>query len=194
VDVIAVTDRGVREGAQAVLATRVLALRAMKQDVCVRCLVPGDAPVCDGIIRSLPYHFGDPQGREKCAAAVRSEQGLVAVEDQVVAGFLTWKAWFGTSCEITWMAVHAERRGKGVGSLLMEHLGGVATQAGLGFLLVTTLSPKILEPGIDDSYARTRAFYQQHGFVPAWEPDGWWNERNQALLMLRPLEPRRQPG
>jgi hypothetical protein len=33
----------------------------------------------------------------------------------------------------------------------------------------------------------TRRFYRRNGFDPVWEPDGWWDGRNQAVLMLRPL-------
>ena len=40
---------------------------------------------------------------------------------------------------------------------------------------------------VEDSYAGTRAFWAGHGFEPVWEPEGWWNERNQAVLMVRVL-------
>jgi IclR family transcriptional regulator, acetate operon repressor len=106
----------------------------------IRALSASDAAGCDGIIHSLPSHFGDPEGREQCARAVRSEQGIVAIADHAVAGFLTSKPWFATTREITWMAVHAEWRGNGIGGRLIEHLAGLATREGRRFLLVTTLS------------------------------------------------------
>ncbi len=37
--------------------------------VAVRPLAPGDAPACDAIVASLPYHFGQEEGRD-CATAV----------------------------------------------------------------------------------------------------------------------------
>jgi hypothetical protein len=55
------------------------------------------------------------------------------------------------------------------------------------FLVVTTLSAATPEPDVEDSYAGTRAFWVGHGFEPVWEPEGWWNERNQAVLMVRVL-------
>ena len=55
------------------------------------------------------------------------------------------------------------------------------------FLLVTTLSSSVPEPGVDDGYQRTRAFYERRGFVQLWEPTGWWDETNQCLLMMRDL-------
>ena len=55
--------------------------------VAVRPLAAADADACDGIILSLPYHFGHEGGRADCATAVRNERGLVVVDEQEVVGF-----------------------------------------------------------------------------------------------------------
>jgi hypothetical protein len=55
----------------------------------IRPLTAADAPSCDAVIRSLPYHFGDPDGQRERAEAVRASPGLVAVRDDRVVGFLT---------------------------------------------------------------------------------------------------------
>jgi GNAT superfamily N-acetyltransferase len=158
------------------------------KDLHLRALLPGDAVTCDEIVLSLPYHFGNEEGREQCAQAVRGESGLVAVEGDAVVGFLTWLSWFGSSFEITWLAVHGERRGRGVGTLLVERLAELATREGMRFLLVTTLSASVPDdPGIVDGYEHTRAFYERRGFAQLWEPTGWWDETNQCLLMVRDL-------
>jgi ribosomal protein S18 acetylase RimI-like enzyme len=157
------------------------------RDVAVRSLRPEDAPACDAIVASLPYHFGDEGGRAMCARAVRTSPGFVADADGEVVGFVTWKRWYGSSVEVTWMAVHATRRRQGIGGRLIEELAGsVAGEA--RFLVVTTLSEATPEPDEPDSYAGTRAFYRSHGFEPMWEPAGWWNDRNQAVLMVRVLD------
>lgn len=44
----------------------------------VRALRPADAEACDAIVASLPYHFGQEDGRAECARKVRSQPGLVA--------------------------------------------------------------------------------------------------------------------
>lgn len=113
------------------------------------------------------------------------------MQDDVVVGFLTWKPWFDTAFEITWMAVRADLRGSGIGRALVDHLVTLAREDGARFLLVTTLSSSVSEPGIVDGYERTRAFYAGCGFRPTWEPEGWWNEHNQALLMVRHLSDER---
>ena len=159
----------------------------MSAGVAVRSLTPEDAAACDAIVASLPYHFGDEDGRAMCAHVVRESAGLVADAGGEVVGFLTWRRWYGSSVEVSWMAVHATRRRQGIGGRLIEELAGsVASEA--RFLVVTTLSEATPEPDEPDSYAGTRAFYQSHGFEPVWEPAGWWNDRNQAVLMVRVLD------
>jgi ribosomal protein S18 acetylase RimI-like enzyme len=84
-------------------------------DLAIRPLTAADAPACDEIVRSLPYHFGDPDGRRECAEAVRRDAGLVALRDGRVVGFLTVVHHFDATSEITWMAVHADHRDRGSG-------------------------------------------------------------------------------
>src|SRR5215211_6223716 len=69
--------------------------------VAIRPLEVADARACDEVIRSLPYHFGDPDGRRECAEAVRASDGLVAVRDGQVIGFLTVAHHFEAVSEIT---------------------------------------------------------------------------------------------
>lgn len=159
--------------------------------VTIRPLEPRDAPACDAIVASLPYHFGDDHGIELCAAAVREQTGLVAtVADAPVAdapvAFVTWRHWYGTAAEITWMAVRAGERRTGIGRMLVE-----AFFAGLGhdvrYAVVTTLSEATPEPDVDDGYAGTRAFWRRCGFEPVLDPAGWWNDENQAVVMVQQL-------
>lgn len=56
----------------------------------VRPLTAADAEACDAIVAGLPYHFAMDEGRRQCAAAVRRDPGLVAVEHGEVLGFLTF--------------------------------------------------------------------------------------------------------
>jgi hypothetical protein len=59
----------------------------------IRALDSRDAPACDAIVASLPYHFGDEHGIEMCAAALREQAGLVATSEGAPVGFVTWRPW-----------------------------------------------------------------------------------------------------
>ena len=153
----------------------------------IRPLEAADAPACDEVIRSLPYHFGDEDGQRQCAEAVRAGPGLVAVRDDRVVGFLTVAHHFESASEITWMAVHARHRGQGIGRALVDRLTGRLRGEGRRLLLVLTVSSLDEEPGVADGYQRTRAFYRSVGFLPARElPDLWPGDK--ALLLVMPLD------
>jgi len=141
-----------------------------------------DAEACDAIIAGLPGWFGDAQGIRDCAAAVRSEPGLVALEVPDVVGFLTWERRDGAAAEITWMAVRADARRGGVGRRLVDRLVDLLRIDGIARLDVKTLSSRDPYP----PYAETRAFYRANGFTEVAELDIWGPE-NPAVLLSRPL-------
>ena len=142
-----------------------------------------DPAACDAIIAGLPEWFGDEHGIRECAAAVRSRSGLVAVDDpDAVAGFLTWEPREANAAEITWMAVRADARRRGVGGLLVTGLVDLLREEGLDCLDVKTLSSRDPYP----PYAETRAFYHANGFVEVEELDIWGPE-NPAVRLSRPI-------
>jgi ribosomal protein S18 acetylase RimI-like enzyme len=146
----------------------------------IRALAPADAPRCDAIIRSLPDWFGNDEGIAEAAAAARSQAGFVDEVDGEVIGFLTWRQHHPAGAEITWLAVHAARRGHGSGTRLVSELAGSLSTT--RFLLVKTLSARTdYEP-----YEHTRAFYRACGFTELMELDIWGPE-NPATLFVRPL-------
>jgi ribosomal protein S18 acetylase RimI-like enzyme len=153
----------------------------------VRSLEPEDAAACDAIVAGLPYHFGQEQGRRDCAAAVRRDPGLVAVEGREVAGFLTYVHRFDEAAEITWMAVRADRRRQGVGHALIDRLVDELVAAGRRILLVLTVSPSDPGPEPDDGYQSTRAFYGSAGFVLARDLPREWDGGDTAVLLVRSL-------
>jgi GNAT superfamily N-acetyltransferase len=141
-----------------------------------------DAEACDAIVAGLPQWFGHEQGIRDCAAAVRSHEGLVAVDDAGIVGFITWEPRDGGGAEITWMAVRAAVRRTGIGRSLMDALVELLRAGGIGRLDVKTLSSRRPYP----PYAETRAFYRANGFDEVRELDVWGPE-NPAVLLSRPL-------
>jgi ribosomal protein S18 acetylase RimI-like enzyme len=155
-------------------------------DVRIRALGPEDVIVCDRIVEGLPYHFAHEQGRQDCAAAVRRDPGLVAEQGGEVVGFLTYAYRFDEAAEITWMAVRADRRRRGIGHALIDRLADQLTGEGRRVLLVLTVSPSDPGPEPDDGYGSTRAFYRSTGFVLGRDLHGEW-DADTAVLMVRSL-------
>jgi ribosomal protein S18 acetylase RimI-like enzyme len=152
----------------------------------VRELRTADAEACDSIVTSLPYHFALEDGRAEAARKVRSDPGLVAVVDGTVAGFLTVERHFEQAAEISWMAVRADHRRRGLGHALVERLCRDLAAEGRRILLVLTVSPTGSGPEPSDGYQATRAFYQSVGFNLALDLPGLW-ANDTAVLMVRLL-------
>lgn len=158
-----------------------------RMSLTIRPMEGSDAEACDAIVASLPYHFGLEEGRRECAAAVRSQQGLVAERDGRVLGFLTFELRFEEAAEITWMAVHADDRHAGVGGALMDRLVADLEADGRRLLLVLTVSPNDPPDEITDGYQATRAFYAANGFELARDFAGYWGEHDTPVLLVRVL-------
>ena len=152
----------------------------------IRPLAPADAEACDAVVLTLPYHFGHEGGRAECARAVRTQDGLVAVEEGEVVGFLTLVRHDPRSAEITWMAVHADRRRRGIGRRLIERAVDDLSQDGVELLSVLTMAESEPEERETDNYADTRAFYRAFGFVALRELalEGW---DDRAVMLVRPV-------
>jgi predicted N-acetyltransferase YhbS len=158
----------------------------------LRGLTVDDAAACDAIVASLPYHFGNERGIAACARAVRSQEGFVAEIDEQVVGFLTFEDRSAESAEITWMAVRADHRRRGIGRSLIEHASANLAARGVRFVSVLTLAPSVPDD-VPDGYEGTRRFYRAVGFTPLRELDlrSWDDET--ALLLVRALAPDGMP-
>jgi ribosomal protein S18 acetylase RimI-like enzyme len=157
--------------------------------VSVRDLTPDDAPKCDAIVSSLPYHFGDEAGRRDCASAVRSHPGLVAVDGERVVGFCTYARPYELAAEITWLGVHGDERGRGIGSALVEELAERMRAEGRRLVLALTVSAADGPDDVEHGYDSTRAFYRSVGFVEARDFPGYWGpDGDTPVLMMRPLD------
>jgi N-acetylglutamate synthase-like GNAT family acetyltransferase len=104
----------------------------------IRRLERADAEACDAIVWSLPDYFGHEGGLASCAEAVRSQPGWVAEEAGHLVGFATWERRTPEAAEITWMAVHRERRHAGIGTAIIERLVGELREKGFSVALAMT--------------------------------------------------------
>ena len=122
-----------------------------------------------------------------CADAVRTDEGLVALVDGEVAGFLTYQRRFEVAAEITWMAVGAAWRRTGVGRRLIERLSSAIVREGRCLLMLLTVSPTDTSPEPPDGYQATRAFYESVGFVYLRDLPGFWTS-DLPVLMVKVLQ------
>ena len=92
---------------------------------------------------------GLPDGVAECAAAVRSQPGLVALDSAgAVVAFLTYRSQHAASAEITWMAVRYDRRRRSLGRTFIDAMVRRASSRGERLLFVITLGPSVAEPGV----------------------------------------------
>jgi GNAT superfamily N-acetyltransferase len=157
----------------------------------LRPLAPADAPSCDEIILSLPEFFGHEGGRADCARAVRSQPGWVAEDGGRVVGFATWQERTPAAAEVTWMAVHRERRHQRIGTAIVEALIADLTERGYRLAFAMTSAASKMPHAVPDTYEETRRFWMSRGFLPLVELDIW--DVDIALIQVRPLRLEGQP-
>jgi ribosomal protein S18 acetylase RimI-like enzyme len=147
----------------------------------VRRLTQNDVEGCLRVIGSLPRFFGTAEGPDHSKEDLRADGGLVAVAPGGdVIGFVTWRRHAEGAAEISWMAVHAAVRGRGVGSALLEKLEGT-----LRAQRFHTLS--LLTSASSYTYQPTRAFWAARGFRPILRLDALW-ETDVALVYSKSLD------
>lgn len=149
--------------------------------VTIRTLSTDDIPTCGAINRSLPAWFGVDEGLAEADGYLHDHDGLVAVIDGEVAGYLTYTQLFPESTEISWMAVSKAHHRRGIGRALITALEKRLPTGSL--LSVKTLADTHPSP----EYDTTRAFYISVGFRPQMVFPELWDPSNPCLLMTRTI-------
>jgi len=125
-----------------------------------------------------------PGGRSIAQAArdLGTQGGLVALgPGGDVLAFLTWKRHGDKAAEITWMAVHAALRHRGVGTTLLTRLERLlATQ---GFQNISAITS-----AFSHTYEPTRQFWRGRGYAPVLQLEDLW-ETDTALVLTKALTP-----
>lgn len=104
-----------------------------------------------------------------------------AREDSVLLGCGALKALSDARAEIKSMRTTASARGRGVATLMLEHI--VAEAGSRGFDKVS------LETGTEDYFAPARRLYQRHGFTEC-PPFGEYTLDPNSVFMELPLPPK----
>ncbi|HUK94069.1 MAG TPA: GNAT family N-acetyltransferase [Gaiellaceae bacterium] len=135
--------------------------------------------LCQAVLESLPEWF---EIEEKVLDYIREVADLPTFAVGC-DGFLSLKQHTPAAAEIYVMGVRPESQGQGAGTALVEAAERFLLDRGVEFLQVKTLGPS--QP--DAHYARTRRFYESHGFRPLEETTAFWGEANPCLIMVKSL-------
>jgi len=141
------------------------------------------ANICVPILRALPEWFGIETAILRYATEIDILPTFLAVEASHTIGFLSIKQHTPYSAEVYVMAVLPDAHHKGVGRSLMGHAHEWLKGQNIQYLQVKTLGPS--DP--DESYAKTRLFYEAVGFIPLEEFKQIWDEHNPCLIMVKKL-------
>ena len=141
------------------------------------------ATVCIPIVRSLPEWFGIESAIVHYSTEIDTLPTFLASAAGRVIGFVSLKQHTPYSAEVYVMAVLQETHRKGVGRTLIRSSEDWLKRYGVQYLQVKTLGPS--DP--DESYAKTRLFYEAVGFYPLEEFKQIWDEDNPCLIMIKKL-------
>jgi GNAT superfamily N-acetyltransferase len=141
------------------------------------------ANICVPILRALPEWFGIETAILHYATEIDILPTFLAIEASHTIGFLSIKQHTPYSAEVYVMAVLPDAHHKGVGRSLMGHAHEWLKSQNIQYLQVKTLGPS--DP--DESYAKTRLFYEAVGFIPLEEFKQIWDEDNPCLIMVKKL-------
>ena len=134
----------------------------------------GDVRACVAIVEGLPEFF-TRDVPDEVATRLVDREGWVLVDAETVAGFAIVDRGSLKAVEILYMAIAAERRGRGEGTAFLEPILESLAANGVAVVEVETLAAASgYEP-----YRATRAFWERRGFVhvdtiperPGWQPD-----------------------
>jgi GNAT superfamily N-acetyltransferase len=143
----------------------------------------GKAIACMPILRSLPDWFGIEEALTQYSTEIDRLPTLLACEAERVIGFASLKQHNPCSAEVYVMGIRPDMHRQGIGRALLQQAHEWLKSQGIEYLQVKTLGPS--HP--DESYAKTRVFYEAMGFRPLEELEQIWDEHNPCLIMVRRL-------
>ena len=108
-----------------------------------------------------------------------------AVErEERVIGFITLQEHFPVSWEVHCIAIAAEARNQGLGTLLLTHAESWLRSRGARLLQIKTIAESSPSP----EYAESRKFYAARGYLPLEVFPTLWHPRNPALQLVKSLD------
>jgi GNAT superfamily N-acetyltransferase len=154
----------------------------------VRRLAAGDVPAVTAIVQGLPEYFtSEVAGQVQRDAGAHDAWVLTGAGE--IAGFAVAARRSPGAAEILWIAVDSARRGRGLGTRLLDSMLDDLASTGVSVVVAKTLDRSAgYRP-----YEATRAFWERRGFVYAdtIDPLPGWQPGNPAAIYVAALRPTR---
>ena len=138
---------------------------------------------CEAVLRSLPKWFGIEEALLMYAKDSGKLPTFAIEQDARIVGFLSLQEHFPVSWEVHCIAISAEARNFGHGTLLLEHVERWLKERGVRFLQIKTVAAASPSP----EYAESREFYAARGYLPLEVFPTLWSPRNPALQLIKSL-------
>ena len=150
------------------------------------------ASACETVLRSLPRWFGVEAALQAYVDDTQRLPTFSMHAGQDLVGFVTLRPHFTPSWEVHCLAVHADRRGQGLGTQLMQQAERWAVAQGARLMQVKTIADTHPSP----EYAQTRAFYAARGYLPLEVFPTLWSPQHPVLQLVKvlPLSPPASPS
>lgn len=153
----------------------------------VRPLTEDDYDAALAVARSLAAWFR-PIDQMAFAIDLTMHEGFVAERgcEPAPVGFLTFHILDETTAELSWLGVHPDYQGEGVGSRLLAALEDELAPRGIARVQVGTVAEESEEP----AFAATRHFYLSHGFRQIKRERDFYSRGRHRILLEKELRQR----
>jgi GNAT superfamily N-acetyltransferase len=138
----------------------------------------------DNILRSLPKWFGIEESIQMYVRDSKTLPGFAVESGLKLAGFISLIQHFPKAWEVHCIAVSANERNSGLGTVLLNQAESWLAEQGAQYLQIKTIA----DTSSDPNYAETREFYLNRGYEPMEVFPTLWGPTNPALQLVKVLK------
>ena len=139
------------------------------------------ADICNFILRALPDWFGIEESIVDYVTQVKNMPFFAVFDNNNAIGFVTIKLHNIHTAEIYVMGILQEYHKQGIGKKIISLCEKYCIENNIEFLTVKTLS----DLRENESYRKTRLFYQALGFKPLEIFETLWGKSNPCLFLAK---------
>ena len=151
----------------------------------VRRIKAEDHDAINAIARDLHPRWFTQSALNDIGSAIRTDKGMVALAEEKIVGFATYKRIDTKTVELTWIGVYSNFHRKGIGRALLNSIEEELRREDCEVIEVDTLAATVdYEP-----YARTRNFYHAVGFTDVRVEPSAYKSGDDKLLLRKQLRP-----